>query len=391
MKHRRKITVVTGTRAEYGILYPVMKAIEESIDLKLSIIATGMHLSSEFGHTVDEIKKDGFKIDAEVDMILSGDSQLSMVKSLGIGIMGIAQTLEVIKPDFVMVCGDRSEAFAAAVSAAYMLIPVAHLLGGDAAAGSNIDDSIRFAITKFAHIHFVATEEHAERIRKLDEESWRVRVVGSPALDTILHVKMPPSSQVLKDFSLDGENPIALVVQHPTSIYARDSKKEMRETMEALSELQLQSVVIYPNADAGGRAMIQVIREYENRHYVKLFKSLPREKYLALMTVANVMIGNSSSGIIEAPSFQLPVVNVGIRQKGRIRAENVIDVGYDRKEIRNAIEKALCDASFKRKVKNCINPYGDGRASQRIVKILQETKTTPDLLRKKITYHSTSA
>ena len=382
----RKITVVTGTRAEYGILYPVMKAIERSEDLRLSIVATGMHLSYEFGHTIDEIRKDGFKIDSAVDMILSGDSQLSMAKSLGIGIMGISQALESIRPDFVMVCGDRSEAFAAAVSAAYMNFPVAHLLGGDHARGSNIDDSLRFAITKFAHIHFPATEEHGERIRRLGEEPWRVHVVGSPALDTILRAKLPASNQTLEALSLEPRKPVALIVQHPTSINAADSKKEMEATMEALCELNIQSAVIYPNADAGGRAMIDVIKKYEGRPFIRVFRSLPRDKYLALMSAASVMVGNSSSGLIEAPSFRLPAVNIGIRQEGRDRAENVIDVGHDKEKIKAAIRKALNDKKFLNRVKNCLNPYGDGKASERIVAILRNTEITSDLLRKRITY-----
>lgn len=382
----RKITVVTGTRAEYGILYPVMKAIERSEDLRLSIVATGMHLSCEFGHTIDEIRKDGFKIDSAVDMILSGDSQLSMAKSLGIGIMGISQALWSIRPDFVMVCGDRSEAFAAAVSAAYMNFPVAHLLGGDHARGSNIDDSLRFAITKFAHIHFPATEGHGERIRRLGEEPWRVHVVGSPALDTILRAKLPASNQTLEALSLEPRKPVALIVQHPTSINAADSKKEMEATMEALCELNIQSAVIYPNADAGGRAMIDVIKKYEGRPFIRVFRSLPRDKYLALMSAASVMVGNSSSGLIEAPSFRLPAVNIGIRQEGRDRAENVIDVGHDKEKIKAAIRKALNDKKFLNRVKNCLNPYGDGKASERIVAILRNTEITSDLLRKRITY-----
>jgi UDP-N-acetylglucosamine 2-epimerase (non-hydrolysing)/GDP/UDP-N,N'-diacetylbacillosamine 2-epimerase (hydrolysing) len=382
----RKITVVTGTRAEYGILYPVMKAIERSEDLRLSVVATGMHLSCEFGHTIDEIRKAGFKVDSEVDMILSGDSQLSMAKSLGIGIMGISQALWSIRPDFVMVCGDRSEAFAAAVSAAYMNFPVAHLLGGDHARGSNIDDSLRFAITKFAHIHFPATEEHGERIRRLGEEPWRVHVVGSPALDTILRAKLPASNQTLEALSLEPRKPVALVVQHPTSINAADSKKEMEATMEALCELNIQSAVIYPNADAGGRAMIDVIKKYEGRPFIRVFRSLPRDKYLALMSAASVMVGNSSSGLIEAPSFRLPAVNIGIRQEGRDRAENVIDVGHDKEKIKAAIRKALNDKKFLNRVKNCLNPYGDGKASERIVAILRKTEITSDLLRKRITY-----
>jgi GDP/UDP-N,N'-diacetylbacillosamine 2-epimerase (hydrolysing) len=267
-----------------------------------------------------------------------------------------------------------------------MNFPVAHLLGGDHARGSNIDDSLRFAITKFAHIHFPATEEHGERIRRLGEEPWRVHVVGSPALDTILRAKLPASNQTLEALSLEPRKPVALIVQHPTSINAADSKKEMEATMEALCELNIQSAVIYPNADAGGRAMIDVIKKYEGRPFIRVFRSLPRDKYLALMSAASVMVGNSSSGLIEAPSFRLPAVNIGIRQEGRDRAENVIDVGHDKEKIKAAIRKALNDKKFLNRVKNCLNPYGDGKASERIVAILRNTEITSDLLRKRITY-----
>jgi len=383
---RRKIAVVTGTRAEYGLLHPIMTAIKKDKNMELCIIATGMHLSYEFGHTVDYIESDGFKIDAKVDTLLSDDTQVSMAKSLGVGIIGIAQALETIDPDIVLVYGDRGEPFAAAVSAAHLMIPVAHVHGGDAARGSNIDDSIRYAITKFAHIHFTATKKHAERVIRLGEEPWRVHVVGSPALDTILHAKIPSSRDVAKIFSLDKEKQVILVIQHPTSISVQEAAREMRQTMEALRELELQSVVIYPNADAGGRAMIKVIKEYEKHPFIKAFKSVPRKEYLGLMRIASVMVGNSSSGIIEAPSLKLPVINIGIRQAGREKADNVIDVGHDKDEIVNSIKKALCDDDFKEKVRKCKNPYGDGKSSERILKILREIEITPRLLRKQITY-----
>lgn len=386
MTPRRKIAVVTGTRAEYGLLHPIMTAIKKDKNMELCIIATGMHLSYEFGHTVDYIESDGFKIDAKVDTLLSDDTQVSMAKSLGVGIIGIAQALETIDPDIVLVYGDRGEPFAAAVSAAHLMIPVAHVHGGDAARGSNIDDSIRYAITKFAHIHFTATKKHAERVIRLGEEPWRVHVVGSPALDTILHAKIPSSRDVAKIFSLDKEKQVILVIQHPTSISVQEAAREMRQTMEALRELELQSVVIYPNADAGGRAMIKVIKEYEKHPFIKAFKSVPRKEYLGLMRIASVMVGNSSSGIIEAPSLKLPVINIGIRQAGREKADNVIDVGHDKDEIVNSIKKALCDDDFKEKVRKCKNPYGDGKSSERILKILREIEITPRLLRKQITY-----
>lgn len=384
MAYKRKIAVVTGSRAEYGILHPVMKRIMEHQKLRLQLIVTGMHLLPEFGYTIDDIKRDGFRVDAEVDMLLGGDTKASMVKSLGLGIISLTQVLEELRPDIVLVCGDRIEAFAAAVSAAHLAIPVAHLLGGDAAIGSNIDDSIRFSITHFAHIHFTAIQKHAERIIRLGEEPWRVHVTGTPALDTILQINFPSKEDVYDELGFALDKPLALVVQHPTTLRAEEAAREMTETMEAICELKLQSVIIYPNADAGGKAMINIINRFkETSPYIKAYRNLPREKYLTLMRVADVMIGNSSSGIIEAPSFHLPFVNIGPRQLGRERAQNVIDVGYNKNEIKKAIKKALYDKNFREQLKHIKNPYGDGKASERIVKILSEIKLNTKLLQKK--------
>jgi UDP-N-acetylglucosamine 2-epimerase (non-hydrolysing)/GDP/UDP-N,N'-diacetylbacillosamine 2-epimerase (hydrolysing) len=383
----RKIMVITGTRAEYGILKPVLNAIKRHPQLDLSLLVTGMHLSHEFGYTVKVIENDGFHIDCKVDMLLSSDSKGSMAKSLGIGILGMVQAIETINPDIVLVCGDRSEPFAAAIASAYLTIPVAHLLGGDTVMGSNIDDSIRHAITKFAHIHFVATEQHAERIIKMGEEPWRVHVVGSPAIDAIIAEEKVPQKDLIKKFNLDLKKPIILVVQHPTTTNAENAPGEIRETLEAIVGLEYQTILIYPNADAYGRRMIQIIKEYNKKHsFIKAFKSIPHKEYLSLMRIASVMVGNSSSGIFEAPSFGLPVVNIGLRQRGRGILDNVIDVDYDREQIKAAIKKALYDEYFKEKVKNCKNPYGDGKASERIVKVLSEIEINQRLLQKRMTY-----
>jgi len=382
----RKIMVITGTRAEYGILKPVLNAIKRHPQLDLSLLVTGMHLSIEFGNTVKEIEKDGFNIDFKVDMLLSSDTKEAMAKSLGIGILGVVQAIEIAKPDMTLVCGDRNEPFAAAIASAYLTIPVAHLMGGDTAIGSNIDDSIRHAITKFAHIHFTATKGHAERIIKMGEDPWRVHVVGSPAIDSILYGEKIPSKDLARKFNLDLKSPIILIAQHPTTINAKNAPNEIRETLEAIVELKHQTVLIYPNADAGGRKMIEVIKEYKKYQFIKMFKSIPHKEYLSLMKIASVMVGNSSSGIIEAPSFGLPVVNIGIRQRGRQRGDNVINVGYNRKKIKMAIENAIRDEKFLEKVKKCKNPYGDGKTSERIVKILSEIELTPKLLQKRIIY-----
>jgi len=382
----RKIAVVTGTRAEYGILCPVLRAIEAEPDLELSLVVTGMHLSHEFGYTVKEIENDGFRIDARVEMLLSSDTLSAMAKSVGIGIVGIAQAWEQLEPDMILVLGDRTEPLAAAIAGAYMNITIAHVQGGDACIGGNIDDSNRYAITKFAHIHFPATEKSAERIIKMGEDEWRVHMVGSPALDVILNEPLVPPKVLAGKFGLDLSKPLILLVQHPVTTQVENGPEQMRETLEAVVAIGYPTILIYPNADAGGRRMIMVIKEYEKYPFIKTFKSLPRNEYLSLMKVAGVLVGNSSSGIVDAPSSGLPAVNIGIRQEGRERGKNVIDVEHNKTEIIKAIKKALTDGEFLREVKKCKSPYGDGKASQRIAEILSSVEITPQLIQKKITY-----
>lgn len=380
----RKVAAVTGTRAEYGILYPVLKSIEAQPNLELFLIVTGMHLSHEFGYTVREIEDDGFRIDAKLDMLLSSDAPGSMAKSIGLGVISMAQTWEQLKPDIILVLGDRIEPLAATVAAAYMNIPVAHIHGGDIC--GSVDNPARHAITKFAHIHFPATKESAERSIKLGEEEWRIHIVGSPALDVILNEPCIPPDELAKQFELDLSQPLILVVQHPVTTQVDKAPKQMRETLEAVVELGYPTVLIYPNSDAGGRRMIEVIKEFESYPSIRTFKSLPRREYLSLMGIATVMVGNSSSGIIEAPSFGLPAVNIGIRQEGRERSKNIIDVGYNKQRIIKAIGKALTDEEFLKEVEKRENPYGDGKASQRIAEILSKIEITPRLLQKKIAY-----
>lgn len=382
----RRITVVTGTRAEYGVLYPVLRAIEAHPELKLFLVATGMHLSHEFGYTIQEIEEDGFKIDAKVDMLLSSDTTTAMAKCVGLGIIGMAQTWEQLKPDIIVALGDRVEPLAAAIAGAYMNILVAHIHGGDACIGGSIDDSNRYAITKFAHVHFPATERSAERIIKMGEEKWRVHQVGSPALDIILNEPLIPTETLAKLINLDLSRPLILLIQHPVTVQVDEAPQQMKETLKAIVEIGNPTVLVYPNSDAGGRRMIEVIKQYREYPFIKTFKSLPRKEYLSLMKLAKVMVGNSSSGIIEAPSLGLPVVNTGIRQEGRERGKNVIDVGHNKQEIVKGIEKALADKEFLAKVKKCESPYGDGKAAPRVAEILGKVEITPQLLQKKITY-----
>ena len=381
----RKIGVVTGTRAEYGILKPVMEAIKKSPTLELSVIVTGMHLAEQFGYTLREIEDDGFRIDAKVDMLLDGNTGTAMAKSIGNGIISIAQALDIIKPDIILILGDRTEPLATAITGAYMNIPVAHIHGGDSAK-AGLDEYARHAITKLAHIHFPATEKSAERIIKMGEDSSNVFVVGAPGLDSILNEKLIEPTGLSEKYNLNLSEPILLVVQHPVTTEVEDAPDQIRETLEAIVELKHQTILIYPNADAGGRRMIEVIKKYENYPFIKTFKSIPHKGYISLMKIASVMVGNSSSGIIETTSFGLPVVNIGSRQAGRERAENVMDVDYDKEEIKATIKKALYDEDFKEKVKNCKNPYGGGKAGVRIADILSKVKIGKKLLQKKLTY-----
>ncbi len=381
----KKIAVVTGTRAEYGILRPVLNAIVASPELELCLVVTGMHLSHEFGYTVKEIEGNGFKIATRVDMLPDSDTLEAMAESIGRGIIGMAQTWEKLKPFATLVLGDRVEPLAAAISSAYMNIPVAHIHGGDSPRGG-LDEYARHAITKFSHIHFPATKKSAERIIKMGEDEWRVHMIGSPALDVILNEPLIPAEQIAERFGLDISQPLLLVVQHPVTTQVEKAADQMRETLEAIVGMAYPIILIYPNLDAGGRRMIEVIKEYTKYPFIKSFKSLPRPEYLSLMKAARVMLGNSSSGIVEAPSFALPFVNIGSRQEGRERGKNVIDVGHNKREIVKAVEKALTDKEFLSEVKKCQSPYGDGKASQRIVEILSNVEITPQLLQKKISY-----
>ncbi|QLH81209.1 UDP-N-acetylglucosamine 2-epimerase [Halosimplex pelagicum] len=382
------IAVVTGTRAEP--LRSTMRAIEATDGLSLSIVATGMHLSPQHGMTVEELREQGFTVDREIHMLLEGDSSKAMAKSLGIGISSLAEAFESLDTDLTVVIGDRDEGLAGALASAHMNIPVAHIHGGDVMSGSIIDDSIRHAITKFAHVHFPAIEQYADNIEKLGEEPWRITVVGSPGLDAILAGEYTPYEDILEKYDLDPSEPLALVVQHPLTTEPENAPSQMETTLSALEDFNGNIVVIYSNADSGGKRMIEVIdvwKEFRtDDSTVKIFKSLPREEYLGVMQGANVMIGNSSSGVVEAPSFDLPVVDIGPRQVGRVRADNTISVGYDVEEIKGAIDTCLYDDDFRERVKDCSNPYYRGGAGEQITERLASLSIDDRLLRKKTTY-----
>lgn len=384
----RKIAIMTSSRADYGILYPVIKAMQEHPGLDPTLLVTGTHLSRYHGYTIRGIKKDKFKIGATIDMHLNkGDSLENMAESFGYCVIGTAKALKKIKPDIVMVLGDRGEMLATAIAAAHMYIPIAHIHGGDTDHGSNIDESIRPAITKFSHLHFPATKESAQRIINLGEEPWRVHVVGSPSIDAIKSKKLLSKKELFRRLKFDPREPLVLTLQHSLMIESQQAAWQMEEIMQALKKLKQQTVIIYPNADTGGKMMIGVIEKYMRQKlpFIRVFKTLPHLEYLSILKYANVMLGNSSSGTIEAPSFKLPVVNPGLRESGRQMATNKIFVNHDRNDIYQGLLKAMFDKKFRNQaIKHCKNPYGDGKASERIVAVLSKIKLDRKLVYKEL-------
>lgn len=378
----RRITVVTGTRAEYGLLRPSMRAIEADDELDLSVVATGMHLSPRHGYTVNEIRADGFTIDHELESLLDGDTGRSMAKSLSLSITGLADALAQLNPDVVMVLGDRGEALAGGVAAAHMNIPVAHVHGGDAMAGATIDDSIRHALTKFAHLHFPVTPRSASRIRSMGEAPWRVTTVGAPGLDDILEGGYVDAAAVGGELGIDPEDPIVVVLQHPLTTAPEKAGDQMRATLDAVADVEAQRVIIYPNADAGAQAMIEEITGHKRADQFVTFQNLPRETYLGLLDAADVLVGNSSSGIIEAPSLGLTVVDIGPRQRRRERAANVTSVPHEVEAIREGVTDCLTDDDIRNRARTCENPYDRGGAADRIVETLRTTEVGEQLLQK---------
>lgn len=380
----RKICVLTGTRADYGIFHSVLKEIEKTDGLELSLLVCGMHLSEDFGMTINEIKKDGLKIEESFETIVAGDTGASMAKGVALTMMNMAQSLNRIKPDILLLLGDRGEMLGAASAAAFMNIPVAHIHGGEVT--GTIDESIRHAITKLSHIHFPANEDAANRIKKLGEKEENIFTVGGPGLDYIANAKLIERKEFLQKFELEDDK-ILLLTQHPVTTERDRVEEQIRATMDAIVELGYQTVITYPNSDNGGKIIIEVIDEYRKKYpQLRVFKNLSQIEYLSLLDVADAMVGNSSSGIIEAPSFKLPVVNIGTRQNGRLRATNVIDVDYGKDYVINGIKKAIFDKNFKKELESCENPYGDGKAGKRIAKILKNINIDRELIQKRITY-----
>lgn len=364
---KRKICVVTGGRVDYGILYWLLKEMQEDVELKLQIIAAGMHLSPEFGLTYKLIEQDGFLINEKVEMLLSGDTPTAMAKSLGLGTIGFAGALERLAPDLLVLQGDRYEILAAAQAALILKIPCAHIHGGEASYGA-VDEAIRHAITKMSHLHFVANEVYRKRVIQLGEDPARVFNFGAPGLDNICRLKLL-DKEVLEEqlnFQLGPAN--FLVTYHPETLNGQDMSKSIVTLLEALDAFpDVKVIFTKPNADAGGRKIAAIIDRYIAKESCRaaVFTSLGQLKYLSLIKYVDVVIGNSSSGIVEVPAMKKPTVNIGDRQKGRLKATSIIDCEPNTDAIKRAIQKALSD-DFRRFARKTESLYGDGDASLRI-------------------------
>jgi len=378
----RTITVITGARSEYGIYLPILRKIEADPKLGLELVVTGMHLAPEFGMTVRNIEQHGFTIRDRVEMLLASDSPEGVAKSVGLGVIGFAQAYARRPPDLLLVLGDRFEMLAAVLASMTFKVPVAHIHGGESTEGL-IDEAIRHSITKMSHLHFAATDKYARRLVQMGEPPNRVVVSGAPALDHLSSLKPLNRNQLQERFGIDISEPTLLVTFHPVTLEYEQTGYHIDQLLAALRQTDCSVVFTYPNADTQGRLIIERIQGYvrDNRR-AQVAVNLGTEGYFSLMSHAAAMVGNSSSGIIEAASFKLPVVNIGNRQRGRVRERNVIQVGYDCDDILAGIRQAL-SPQFREELQDLVNPYGDGNAAERIVSKLRSVQLDQDLLLKR--------
>lgn len=382
----KKILIFIGSRANYSSIKSVMNAIKKNNNLKLQIVVGASALLEKYGNVSTLIEKDGFKIDAKIHMLIEGESPLTMAKSTGVGIIELSTQFESLKPDIVLTVGDRFETMATTLAAAYMNIPIAHTMGGEIT--GTIDESIRHAVTKFSHIHFPASQDAKNRIIKLGEKKENVHLVGCPRIDLVAEILRSKRNDYKKALSIgvgsliDIDKPFILVSQHPVTTEYSKSELQMMQTLIAIEKLNIQTIILWPNADAGSNDISKGIRKWREKNRfnnnLRFFKNLPIDTYVNLMKKTSVLVGNSSSGIREGAFIGTPVVNIGTRQESRQRGKNVIDVDYDSNEILKAINKQIKHGKYL-----CQDIYGNGKAGMKISKILSKCDLK---IQKKITY-----
>jgi UDP-N-acetylglucosamine 2-epimerase (non-hydrolysing)/GDP/UDP-N,N'-diacetylbacillosamine 2-epimerase (hydrolysing) len=391
MNSKRLIAVFSGNRAEYGLQYPILQAIKEHPMLDYRLIVSGAHLDNNFGRTITEIRDDGFDIHAEVAIDMSGGEKVATAWAIGSVILSLAPVLHAMKPDIFLVYADRFEGFAAVITSTQMNIPTAHVEGGDITEGGALDDSVRHAMTKLAHLHYTTNEQATNRVLAMGEEPWRVHTVGFPAIDLIINGSYATPEDLTQSLKLDPQRPIVLFTQHSVTTEFEDAAPQLRPSLGALTRLAndgVQVILTYPNNDAGGEAITRVLQEFVGigNPNMQLHRSLGRYVYHGLLALAKLpdwrvaCVGNSSSGIKETSVFGCPTVNIGSRQQGRLRGDNVMDANYDADKIYAAVWRCLFDEEFRTICAATENPYGGGKAG----KLIAESLATIDLDPKRI-------
>lgn len=375
----RTISIVTTSRSDYGIYKPIIDRIIDDADLNVRLLVTGMHLVPEFGSTINNIIEDGYPIGDSIEMLLASDTPEAISTSTGLGIIGFAKSYQSHRPDLLLVLGDRFEMHAATLAALPFNIPIAHIHGGEITKGA-IDDSLRFSITKLSHVHFVATEEYKHRVIQMGEDPWRVVLSGAPGLDNINKTKLLTKQELENKFDIELKEKPLLITFHPVTKQYDKTEYYTDELLAALKNVDNSIIFTLPNADTSGRIIIDKIKQFVKlNNNAWMVDNLGTQAYFSLMSIAAAMIGNSSSGIIEAPSFKLPVVNIGIRQEGRVKANNIIDVDHDRASIYKGYKQAI-SPEFNNVINGLINPYGSGNASEIIVDTLKNIELDDKLL-----------
>jgi GDP/UDP-N,N'-diacetylbacillosamine 2-epimerase (hydrolysing) len=377
-----KVAFITGSRSEWGYIRPIIRLIERDPELDYALIVTNMHLLPDFGSSICEIEQDGFRIAERIFMPYDGFTGLTMTKSQATLLSELPGALERISPDVLLLAGDRGEQFMGAIAGVHMRVPVAHIQSGELS--GHVDGIVRHAITKLAHIHFAANEEFAQRVRNLGEEEFRIHVTGAPLIDELVEGMFDCPEQLAARLHFEPGQPLILAVQHPVAEEERAAGEQVQETIAALLEIDAQTIFISPNSDAGSHAIRQRLAQLKNGH-TRVVQNLPRSQYLGLLKIAAAIVGNSSSGILEAPTFGTPCVNIGRRQRGRLQADHVINVDYCRHAIAGAIRETLSPV-FVARPRQATNPYENGGAARRIVDILKDTDLTHGLLNKELTF-----
>jgi len=393
---RRSIAVFTGNRAEYGLLYPLIKLLNEHEVVDFHLLVSGAHLESNFGHTLSEIEQDGFRISAEIKIDLEKDDLTATARAIGCGVLAMVDELVHVQPDILVVYADRFEGFAAVIAGSQMGIPVAHIEGGDVTEGGALDDSVRHAMTKLSHLHFTTNPEASNRIMAMGEEPWRVHTVGFIDHDLIELGRLASAEDLSTRYGMVPSKPVIVFTQHSVALEAESAREQVRASLSALERLAAEGVqifVTYPNNDAGGRAIIAELEEWRSRGLpdtIQIHSSLGQMNYHGLLSLDRnggarvVCAGNSSSVIKETPAFGCPAVNIGSRQDGRLRADNIIDADYNSNEIYAALQKALFDDEFRAHCRLVVNPYGHGNVGKQIIDVLLSVELGAQLMKKRM-------